>query len=62
MMTRDLAKGSIRADILLSHTHWDHILGFPFFTPIYLPETALRVFGPLTFEGESLADILGGVN
>jgi phosphoribosyl 1,2-cyclic phosphodiesterase len=24
--------------LLLTHTHWDHIQGFPFFTPIYQPE------------------------
>src|SRR5204863_1009813 len=24
----------IRASILLTHTHWDHIQGFPFFTPL----------------------------
>lgn len=24
--------------ILLTHNHWDHIQGFPFFTPIYQPE------------------------
>lgn len=31
--------------ILLSHCHWDHIQGLPFFVPAYLPTTKLRVFG-----------------
>jgi phosphoribosyl 1,2-cyclic phosphodiesterase len=26
--------GTISADILLSHTHWDHIQGLPFFKPL----------------------------
>ena len=31
--------------ILLSHFHWDHIQGLPFFVPAYLPSTKLAVFG-----------------
>jgi phosphoribosyl 1,2-cyclic phosphodiesterase len=32
--------------ILLSHTHWDHIQGLPFFDPLYRPGTRVRIFGP----------------
>jgi phosphoribosyl 1,2-cyclic phosphodiesterase len=32
-------------DILLSHLHWDHIMGFPFFVPAYVPGMRVRVFG-----------------
>ncbi len=35
----------LRADILLSHTHWDHIQGLPFFEPLYHPENSIRVYG-----------------
>ena len=31
--------------ILVSHTHWDHIQGFPFFTPAYLPGNKLTFYG-----------------
>lgn len=31
--------------ILLSHTHWDHIQGLPFFKPAYLPDTHLVIYG-----------------
>ncbi len=31
-------------DILLSHGHWDHIQGYPFFEPIYQPGRRIRVF------------------
>ena len=29
--------------LLLSHTHWDHINGFPFFVPFYVPTARFRV-------------------
>ncbi len=34
------------AHLLLSHFHWDHIQGFPFFTPAFKPTTELSVYGP----------------
>ena len=49
-----------QTEIFLTHTHWDHIQGFPFFTPIYFPDTKLRVYGPVTYEDDSLESILGG--
>jgi len=60
MMTHDLPKGPIHTEIFLTHTHWDHIMGFPFFTPIYLNETHIKVYGPVSFEKDTLQDIVGG--
>jgi phosphoribosyl 1,2-cyclic phosphodiesterase len=34
----------VEAHLLFSHTHWDHIQGFPFFTPAYSPSTKLHVY------------------
>jgi phosphoribosyl 1,2-cyclic phosphodiesterase len=34
------------ADIFLTHFHWDHIQGFPFFAPLYKPGVELRIVGP----------------
>jgi len=34
-----------RISLLLSHLHWDHILGFPFFLPAYLPGYVIRIHG-----------------
>ncbi|UCE82330.1 MAG: MBL fold metallo-hydrolase [Deltaproteobacteria bacterium] len=31
--------------LLISHTHWDHIMGFPFFTPAYAPGNQIIVYG-----------------
>ena len=32
--------------IFLTHFHWDHIQGFPFFAPLYDPEVDLKIVGP----------------
>ncbi len=38
-------RGQGRATLLLSHTHWDHIQGFPFFVPAFIPGNELTVWG-----------------
>jgi len=60
LMQHDLPKGPIQAEIFLSHTHWDHIMGFPFFVPIYVPGSRLKVYGPVSFEEETLEEVVGG--
>jgi len=35
----------VTAHLLLSHLHWDHIQGFPFFGPAYVPTTKIRIHG-----------------
>jgi phosphoribosyl 1,2-cyclic phosphodiesterase len=51
------AKKPVRIHLLLTHTHWDHIQGFPFFTPIYSPGNELLVYGPRALE-KSLEEAL----
>jgi phosphoribosyl 1,2-cyclic phosphodiesterase len=36
-------KGLTEIYLLLTHSHWDHVTGFPFFTPAYLPAYTIRV-------------------
>ena len=44
-LLEELGPRNIQATILVSHFHWDHIQGFPFFTPAYIPGNRFRVFG-----------------
>jgi phosphoribosyl 1,2-cyclic phosphodiesterase len=52
--------GGVTTEIFLTHTHWDHIMGFPFFAPIYLPSSQITIYGPKTYEEESLRSVLNG--
>ena len=36
----------VRGYIFLSHYHWDHIQGLPFFTPAYIPGNEFTIIGP----------------
>jgi phosphoribosyl 1,2-cyclic phosphodiesterase/CheY-like chemotaxis protein len=35
----------LRLTLLLTHTHWDHIQGLPFFQPVYEPRNQLHILG-----------------
>jgi phosphoribosyl 1,2-cyclic phosphodiesterase len=37
--------GPVRGHVLLSHTHWDHIQGWPFFTPAFVPGNEFTLHG-----------------
>lgn len=53
----------IRATVLLSHIHQDHIQGFTFFRPLHLNSTNINVFGKVAEEenlSEELSNILFG--
>src|ERR1700691_2583793 len=53
------ATGPISAVILLTHTHWDHIQGFPFFAPLFIAGNRFEVYGPEKCS-LSLHDVLSG--
>jgi len=36
--------------LFITHTHWDHIQGFPFFVPAYIPGNSIAIYGPKHFE------------
>jgi phosphoribosyl 1,2-cyclic phosphodiesterase len=46
LLSGPFGKGCGEAAIFLSHAHWDHIQGFNFFAPVYVPGNKLTVFGP----------------
>jgi phosphoribosyl 1,2-cyclic phosphodiesterase len=55
MMKRGFARGGCQADILISHTHWDHIQGFPFFPPAFIPDNKFTIHTPFEDLAERLA-------
>ena len=58
-LEKEFAGRAIRMTLLLTHTHWDHIQGLPFFLPAYNQKNQIRVLG---YEGAraGLAAILAG--
>ena len=49
----------MRLHLFIGHTHWDHIQGFPFFVPAFLPGAELNVYAPLGFQ-QSLEEAMSG--
>ena len=45
--------------ILISHTHWDHIQGIPFFAPLFVPGNTWTFYAPAGF-GDTLRETLAG--
>src|SRR5690242_8545762 len=39
------SNGSLQIDLLVSHTHWDHIQGMPFFSPFFKEQNQVRIWG-----------------
>jgi len=52
-------KPPIEAHILLSHTHWDHIQGFPFFPPALAPGNRITLYSARGYE-KPLREVLEG--
>lgn len=53
------ARGPLRGSLLISHTHWDHIQGFPFFAPLFVRGGQWDIYGPAGL-GQSLRETLAG--
>ncbi len=45
LMGGSLGRGHGEAHLLVSHTHWDHIQGLPFFAPLYEPGNHVHIYG-----------------
>lgn len=55
---KELAKnGRDHFNMLFTHSHWDHVLGFPFFAPIYRKKTHIRVMG-CSFSSDPVREIV----
>ncbi|MDY6953541.1 MAG: MBL fold metallo-hydrolase [Thermodesulfobacteriota bacterium] len=46
LMKGDFGHGKGTAHLFISHTHWDHIQGFPFFLPAHVPGNRVVVYSP----------------
>jgi phosphoribosyl 1,2-cyclic phosphodiesterase len=44
-LMREFKRHPLNLSLLISHTHWDHIQGLPFFAPLYESRCRLRVLG-----------------
>ena len=48
----------IKAHLFFSHTHWDHIQGFPFFVPAFIPINQFQIYGAIAPNGMTIKDRL----
>lgn len=46
LMAADFSEGQGHAHLLLSHTHWGHIQGIPFFLPMLVEGNTFSIYGP----------------
>ncbi len=54
-----MASQPVRCALFVSHTHWDHIQGLPFFVPLFVPGSKVDIHGSFDpVYGKSLAEIL----
>jgi len=52
-----MKSGKKKINMIFTHAHWDHLMGFPFFAPLYRRETSLNLYG-CPFAQDSIKDIL----
>lgn len=50
-LLEDQRADEFQGTVLLSHLHWDHVQGLPFFVPLHRPGAELDVYGPRQEEG-----------
>jgi phosphoribosyl 1,2-cyclic phosphodiesterase len=51
---------ALRGNLLINHTHWDHIQGIPFFAPLFARGVEWDAYGPKGL-GASLREALAGI-
>ncbi|MGD0282475.1 MAG: MBL fold metallo-hydrolase [Dissulfurispiraceae bacterium] len=51
----------VSCSVFITHTHWDHIQGLAFFTPLFIPGNRIQIYGAFDpISGRSIKDVLSG--
>jgi phosphoribosyl 1,2-cyclic phosphodiesterase len=50
----------VSAHMFFTHSHWDHIQGFPFFTPAFVPGNYFKIYGVVAPDGSTIEQRLSG--
>ena len=58
-LARERGGQPLRVTLLLTHFHLDHVFGFPFFAPLFMPESEITVYAPVP--PEETERYLGGL-
>jgi phosphoribosyl 1,2-cyclic phosphodiesterase len=58
LLMKEAAGNPIKANLFLTHFHWDHIQGLPFFAPIYFPSNKISFYTGV--QGRALQETLEG--
>jgi phosphoribosyl 1,2-cyclic phosphodiesterase len=58
-LEKEFGSRPINLSLLITHVHWDHIQGFPFFVPSYNDKNQIRIFG-YNGDNSGLQEILKG--
>lgn len=57
LLGQKLCSNDDPVNIILSHGHWDHIQGYPFFIPIYQPDRQINVYARATYGKDLLCPL-----
>jgi phosphoribosyl 1,2-cyclic phosphodiesterase len=52
----------VKAHLFFSHVHWDHIQGFPFFVPAFIPGNSFKLYGMINVTGTIEETLSGQMN
>ncbi|MDR2521933.1 MAG: MBL fold metallo-hydrolase, partial [Spirochaetaceae bacterium] len=58
LQEHDIPCGLKTINFFVTHSHWDHIIGFPMFSPVYLPRIKMNIYAPYMINGVSMEDLI----
>lgn len=56
-----MATGPSSFAMLFTHAHWDHLLGFPMFAPIFSSSSTIHMYAPRTIGRDGIRSVLSGI-